>query len=111
MLEKHHIIFKSQGGLDFPLNYKYLTADEHRGDFGPHKFKATDLSYKRTMELELRVCLYREYYAVEELVEKLKLRPKQAQKAFKRVAKTAQGISREDVIRRLMGGRMYLGGD
>lgn len=31
MLEKHNIVFKSQGGIDFELNYKYLYSEDHRG--------------------------------------------------------------------------------
>lgn len=41
-IEKHHIVFKSQGGLDFDLNYKYLDSNSHRGNLGPHKNKETE---------------------------------------------------------------------
>lgn len=49
MLEKHHIVFKSQMGLDFELNYKYLTSEDHRGNEGPHKNREKNLEYKREL--------------------------------------------------------------
>ena len=61
MLEKHHIVFKSQLGLDFELNYKYLTSEEHRGILGPHLNKSVDIAYKTEMEANLRRLLTDEY--------------------------------------------------
>lgn len=108
MIEKHHIIFKSQGGLDFELNYKYLTSEQHRGDYGPHKCREVDLRYKRELERELLGVLTDEYYTVEELVEILVLKERQAYKAFRKVRNKGNGMRKEDVIKRLLGGRYYL---
>ena len=107
-IEKHHIVFKSQGGLDFDLNYKYLSALEHRGDHGPHKNKEVDDYYKAQMERKLRDILVCDYYSVDELVDILKLKTKQADRAFKRIKRGANGIDRESVIFRLMGGKFYI---
>lgn len=106
-MEKHHIIFKSQGGLDFELNYKYLSSEDHRGNDGPHLNRETDLRYKRELEATLRMKLFDDYYTVEELIEILGLNSKQAHKAFRQVQKCKRGMKREDIIRRLMGGRLY----
>ena len=42
----HHIVHRSEGGLDFKLNYKYLCKKHHRSKIGPHRDKVVDLNYK-----------------------------------------------------------------
>ena len=107
MIECHHVIFRSQSGLDFELNYRYLTSEEHRGDKGPHKCKATNLRYKIELQRTLEALLTKDYYNVKELVDLLGLKEVQANKAFRKLLKV-KGISRQDVITRLMGGRLYV---
>lgn len=102
------VIFKSQGGLDFELNYKYLTAEEHRGNLGPHLNKKVDLAYKIEMEAELRRILENEFYTIKELIDLLGLKERQAYKAFRKVKQYSVGMKREDVIFRLMGDSFYL---
>lgn len=106
MLEKHHIIFRSQQGLNFELNYKYLTSEAHRGKYGPHKCKETDLKFKKELQNELEKILVKDYYNIAELIDLLGLKEKQANKAFRKLLKV-NGIEREEVIKRLMGGRFY----
>ena len=108
MLEKHHIIFRSQGGLNFPLNYKYLTAEQHRGNNSPHMSREIDLQYKVELEQELRHTLTDTHYSIDELIQILELEKKQAYKGFKQVSKGSKGMEKEDVIFRLLGGRFYL---
>ncbi len=107
MIERHHIIFKSSGGLDYELNYKYLTPTQHRGDKGPHKNRATDLNYKIELEERLRALFVRDTYYLSEVIELLGLDIKQAQKAFKRL-ESVDGIEKEDIISKLLGDRYYL---
>lgn len=85
MLEKHHIVFRSQGGLDFELNYKYLTPEQHKGDNGPHLNKKTDLKYKKELQEKLEKILDKNYYSIEELIELIGLKKRQAYKAFKKL--------------------------
>lgn len=108
MIEKHHIIFKSQMGLDFELNYKYLTSEAHRGNNGPHMCRETDLKYKRELQKKLEEILTDEFYTIEELIDILNLDKRQAYKAFKKVSKHGKGMKKEDIIFRLMGNRFYL---
>lgn len=107
MIEKHHIVFKSQGGLDFEMNYKYLTSEEHRGDNGPHKCRKTDLAYKKELQRKLQKALTQKYYSVRDLIEILDLKEKQANRAFRRI-EGPKGIKRKDAIKKLMGDRFYL---
>ena len=42
----HHIVHRSEGGLDIEINYKYLCNEHHRGKNGPHHSIEIDLKYK-----------------------------------------------------------------
>lgn len=106
MLERHHVIYKSQGGLDFPLNYKRLTWEEHRGPNGPHLNRETDLKYKRELQEKLFGILPDEYYTTKEIRKILGIRPGQM-KVFRKLPQYPKGMKRQDIVRRLMGGRLY----
>jgi len=106
MLERHHIVFKSQSGLDFELNYKRLTPEQHRGPNGPHMNRETDIRYKRELQKKLCKMFTDEYYTAKEIRKMLGIRPGQM-KAFRKLPQYSEGMKREDVIRRLMGGRLY----
>ena len=107
MPEKHHIVFRSQGGLDFELNYKYLTLEQHQGNDGPHLCKKANLKYKKELQERLEILLDKDFYDEYDLIEILGLKGQQAKKAFGKIQKYQEGMKREDIIRRLMGGRMY----
>lgn len=92
--------------MDFELNYKKLTPEQHRGNDGPHMCRETDLRYKQELQDKLEQRLDKDYYQTDELVRLLGLKRKQATKAF-RWLNHGKGITREDVIRRLMGNRLY----
>lgn len=106
MLERHHVIFRSQGGLDFPLNIKRLHWNEHRGEDGPHLNCETDLKYKRELQEKLCKMFTKEYYTIKEIRKMLGIRLGQM-KVFRKLPQYSEGLKREDVIRRLMGGRLY----
>lgn len=100
------IVYRSQGGLDFELNYKYLSSKDHRGNQGPHKCKETDIKYKLELQNKLENLLTKKYYNIKELIDLLGLKEVQANRAFRKLLKV-NGIEREEVIRRLMGGKLY----
>lgn len=106
-LERHHIIFRSQGGLDFPLNYVYLTPEEHKGNEGPHQNRQRDLQLKREMQSSLQRELTKAHYSIKELIEILHLKPGQAKKICRKFTYHPEGYSRDEIIRRLMGGKIY----
>ena len=110
MIERHHIIKKSQLTLEHPLNIMHLTSEEHRGENGVHgkNGAALDLKYKQALESNLRDILGKSHYTIEELIKKLLLNEKQAHKVFKKVTREPEGISREEVIFKLLGNRYYL---
>lgn len=105
-MERHHVIFVSQGGLDFELNYKRLRWDEHRGPDGPHMNRETDLKYKRELQEKLFKIFTKDFYTAKEIRKTLGIRPGQM-KVFRKLPQYPEGLKRENVIRRLMGGKLY----
>lgn len=114
-MEKHHIIFRSQGGCDFYYNIIELPTGIHKGRRGPHMCRATDLLLKR----DLRDTLFLEFgtsrKTAEEIVSLCRpMNRKSAQKLHKRLlqAKSYAGkYEPEDAIRAIMGGNLYWEGE
>lgn len=103
---KHHIVFRSQGGLDFDLNFAFLTPEQHRElHDNDHNM---DLKLKKELQEKLFLIFVKDTYTLEEIIEKLGLKRRQAEKAFKRVACIGGEYQAENIIRRLMGGKLYL---
>lgn len=105
--QRHHIVFRSQGGLDFKLNYKYLCPEHHTGNESPHKKKEIDLKYKREMQMELFALFFEDTYTLKEIKELIGHNLKGIEKRFKKVSNVAGVYKREDIVRALMGGRLY----
>lgn len=106
-LHKHHIVFRSQGGLDFELNYKYLTYEEHEGAAGPHLNHTVDLCYKVELQRNLEKLFPEGPYTLKEISEKLGRTERYWKKHFKRVPPIGGPYKREEIIRKLMGGKWY----
>lgn len=104
----HHIVFRSQGGLDFPLNIIYLTYEQHEGPDGPHKNKIIDDALKKTLQNKLYK-LFREKddYTIEEIAEKLGRTSKYFEKHFRKVPQAAGQYKTDDIVKKLMGGKFY----
>ena len=52
-MEKHHIVFRSQGGCDFYYNIIELPTGLHKGRRGPHMCRETDVFLKRGVQKAL----------------------------------------------------------
>ncbi len=108
MAELHHIVFRSQGGLNFKLNLIPLSVEEHKGDDGPHKNRQRDLELKKMLQEQLFDLFDKEKsYTLKEIAIKLGMREKSLYKPFKRVEMTAGEYIGLNVVKRLMGGRFY----
>lgn len=105
--DKHHIVYRSQGGVDFPLNFKYLCSEHHRGKNGPHKDRCLDLQFKLEMQGKLENILIKEYYPVEELVGLLEINKGMLKKLLKDYKIYKEGYKKTDIIHRLMGYKHY----
>jgi hypothetical protein len=105
--DKHHIVYKSQGGIEFPLNFRYLCTLHHRGTVGPHKNRMLDLEYKLDMQRKLENVLIKETYLIEELESLLNINKGMIQRLFKECNLNDKGIKKSDIIFRLMGRKKY----
>ncbi|MGH4123067.1 MAG: HNH endonuclease [Clostridium sp.] len=105
--DKHHIVYKSQGGIEFPLNFRYLCSLHHRGNTGPHKNRILDLEYKLNMQRKLENILIKEVYLIEELEPLLNINKGMIKRLFKECKFNDKGIKKADIIFRLMGRKKY----
>ncbi|MHC6180516.1 HNH endonuclease [Clostridium sp. JNZ X4-2] len=105
--DRHHIVYRSQGGVDFPLNFKYLCPEHHRGEYGPHKNRKLDLEYKLEMQKKLEELLCKEFYTLDELVTLLQINKGMLKKLLREYKLYKEGYRSFDVIYRLMGRRTY----
>lgn len=103
----HHIVHRSEGGLDFELNYKYLCPNHHRGKNGPHKDKFTDLKYKLEMQTKLELTLKKEFYSLKEIYELLHIKKNQLKRISKNLRLYKEGYLSKDIIFELMGRKKY----
>lgn len=107
-MHRHHIVFQSQGGLDFDLNFKYLTYEEHEGNNGPHLNREVDRAYKLELQGKLqKLFLSEELYTEEQVAKKLGRSTKYWQSHLRKVWRTAGLMRGEDLVRFLMGGQLY----
>lgn len=105
--DKHHIVYRCQGGVDFPLNFRYLCSEHHRGKNGPHKNRKLDLEYKLKMQRDLQDVLYKDYYTVDELVNLVKINKGMLKRLLKEYKLYKEGYKKTDIIYRLMGKKIY----
>ncbi|MBP1744642.1 MAG: endonuclease [Firmicutes bacterium] len=105
--DKHHIVHRSQGGIDFPLNIKHLCHEHHRGKTGPHKNRTTDIQYKLELQDKLHTLLNKEFYKEEELADSLRINTGMARKLVKELKNHKEGYRSKDIIYRLMGEKEY----
>ncbi|SHJ33277.1 hypothetical protein SAMN05444401_2798 [Clostridium amylolyticum] len=105
--DKHHIIYKSQGGLDYPLNYKYLCANHHRGREGPHKNNKVDLQYKLELQNKLQTILCNSYYTFDELINLLNISKNLLKRLSKNLKLHKEGYKSSEIIYLLMGRKVY----
>jgi len=121
MADKHHIVYKSQGGIEFPLNFRYLCTYHHRGKTGPHKNRRLDLEYKIDMKKKLEKVLVNEFYPIDELEYLLKINKGMIKRLFKTYKVNGRGVKKtsiiskkddigfrkDDIIFKLMGRKKY----
>jgi hypothetical protein len=101
--EKHHIVFKSQGGLDADWNIIHLCPRCHRGKYGPHKCRERDLYLKRSVQDWLSQQLTEPHYEDKPAI----FTDNEWRRITKSLDRQAEGYSSVDIIRRCMGWKLY----
>lgn len=106
--ERHHIVFRSHGGLNINVNYAYLCTWHHtQGPDAPHRNHWRDLLLKLRMQRDLENMLWAETYRVEEIAEIIGIGRRSLEKKMRRVPNEQGNYKREDIIKFLMGGKLY----
>ena len=103
----HHIVHRSEGGLDIDLNYKYLCEKHHRGKNGPHHTIETDIQYKLELQVKLYSLLPKEYYNFKELGQILQISLNALKRITKNIKLYKEGYKKETIILTIMGGILY----
>ena len=105
-MHKHHIIFKSQGGLDFPLNLVELTMEEHLGNSGPHLNSDRDKELKLNLQNQLWGLFPEDgLFTIEEISERLGRTERYFEPHFRKVPLTEGKYRGYDIVKKLMGGK------
>lgn len=106
--QKHHIVFKSQGGMDIKINYKYLCIEHHSsGKAAVHNNHEFDLELKRNMQETLYKMLTKDKYTIDEIAEIISCSRNNLEKKLKTVKSIEGYYKKEDIIRKIMGDRLY----
>lgn len=103
----HHIIHRSEGGLDIELNYKYLCEEHHRGKNGPHHSIETDIKYKIELQNNLYEILQKPFYSLKEIGTLLNVSLNVLKRITKNIKLYKEGYKKEDIILVIMGGTLY----
>ena len=103
----HHIVYRSRGGLNFELNYKYLCRIHHRGINGPHKNKIIDYEYKLEMQDKLYSTFTKKYYSINSINEILDLSISSRKKIQTELFLYKEGYKNSELIFFLMGKHHY----
>lgn len=103
----HHIVHRSEGGLDIELNFKYLCSEHHRGKFGPHNDLEVDLKYKLELQKKLYSILTKEYYSFKELSSILNIPYNTLKRITKDLKLYKEGYEKSDIIFKIMGNKFY----
>ena len=107
--ELHHIIYKSQAKYmsNIPINFKFLCTEHHRGKNGPHMNRETDLQYKKELQEKLQSLFYKDYYNIHQIRQLLEISKQEAEKITNKLPIHKEGYAKEDLIRKMLGGRLY----
>lgn len=103
----HHIVYRSEGGFDIELNYKYLCSSHHRGKYGPHQSKEVDLRYKLDLQNKLYDILKKDYYSFKELVLELNIPKNTLKRITKNLKLYKEGYKKSELILKIMGEKFY----
>ena len=110
-VEIHHIIFRSEASYlaNLPINFKYLCFKCHRGKKGPHFSKEVDFKFKRELQDKLyNIFKGKKYYGEEDIKNLLNISISEVLRVVNPLKIYKEGYYIEDIILRLLGGRLYL---
>ena len=109
ILHKHHIVYRSHGGLNINMNYLYLCPEHHNMSANSiHRDREMDLKYKRELQERYFKVFSEDKYNIKQIARILETTTICIERSFKKVQTDPDGyIAKEDIIRKLMGGKLY----
>lgn len=94
--------------VNVKFNKIRLCSYHHREDKkSPHKDIKKDLEYKRNLQAKYEKIFSHNYYTIDEIKLKLEISYSTAYHIVKTLRVYSEGFQRTDIIKRLMGGRLY----
>jgi hypothetical protein len=106
-MHDHHIVFRSQRGLDIEDNMIELSYEQHLGNNSPHMNKEVNLKLKTDLQSYYYERFPAEEYSISEIAFILRKSERYIEKHFRKVKNFARIYKREDIIRKLMGDKLY----
>jgi hypothetical protein len=108
-LELHHIIFRSKAPYmaNIPINFIFLTPEEHRGKSGPHHNRKKDLELKKELQAKLKIMFSNKYYTLEQIKEILGVSNKVVERLVKVLQLTKSGYEGDKLVFHMLGDRFY----
>lgn len=107
--QRHHIVFRSHGGLNIELNFAYLCADHHTGPQGVHNNRDMDLRLKIRMQRKLEQLFSGDGYQIGDIARMVGYDRRRLEKRIRAAAVPDHlgEYARWDIIRFFMGGKLY----
>lgn len=106
--EKHHIVYRSHGGLDIEVNYAWLCMWHHTyGPDAPHRNRKVDLKLKLREQRDLQNMLWCETYRIWEIAEIIGMSRRTLARKMRNVPNKMGVYRRKDIIKFIMGGKLY----
>lgn len=108
--ELHHVIYRSQCTYmsNIKVNFKFLCPEHHRGNSSPHMNRDIDLRYKIELQEKL-FSMFSEkgYWTEKEIMDKLECSRNEIKKITKKMFISKEGYEVNELVKRLMGNRLY----
>lgn len=106
--QRHHIVFRSHGGLDIEVNYAWLCAWHHtQGPDAPHRSRQADLRLKLRMQRDLENMLWADTYRIDEIAKIIGMGKKALARRMHAVPVHMGNYERTEIIKFIMGGKLY----
>lgn len=111
-MHAHHVVFRSQGGVDHYYSKIKIPMGFHESDRGPHKNRETDLALKREMQKELFDAFSEaDTYDIDSILLILQPENERSGAKLRRQLEKTKNIAgeykAEDIVRTLMGRKLY----
>lgn len=106
--QRHHIVFRSHGGLDIDVNYAWLCAWHHtQGPDAPHRNRETDLRLKLRMQRNLENMFWADTYRISEIAKIIGMGKRALARRMRAVPESMGNYQRSEIIKFIMGGKLY----